>query len=135
MAKRCCTKCGAEIRQDDSFCGKCGRPVHETAVVATPEADVPVPPLPDQQQTGGTTPNNAPTGAAPRQPSLVVRLFIGCAGLFVLGFLFVGCLAALGGGGESEGSNDPPVAVKDPADEMKELTTKECISNENLIEI
>jgi len=46
MAQRYCTNFGAEVREDDSFCSKCGRPVHETARVSTPEADVPVPPPP-----------------------------------------------------------------------------------------
>src|SRR5919107_6357537 len=46
MAQRHCTNCGAELREDASFCGKCGRPVHETARVSTLEADVPVPPPP-----------------------------------------------------------------------------------------
>jgi zinc-ribbon domain len=48
VAQRYCTNCGAEPREDASFCGKCGRPVHETARVSTPEADVPVPPPPVQ---------------------------------------------------------------------------------------
>src|ERR687890_2307999 len=50
MAQRHCTNCGAELREDASFCGKCGRPVHETARVSTPEADVPVPPPPVQDE-------------------------------------------------------------------------------------
>ena len=50
MAQRYCTNCGAELREDDSFCGKCGRPVHETARVSTLEADVPVPPPPVQDE-------------------------------------------------------------------------------------
>ena len=50
MAQRYCTNCGAELREDASFCGKCGRPVHETARVSTLEADVPVPPPPRQDE-------------------------------------------------------------------------------------
>ena len=50
MAQRHCTNCGAELREDASFCGKCGRPVHETARVSTPETDVPVPPPPVQDE-------------------------------------------------------------------------------------
>ncbi len=67
----------------------------------TPEADVPVPPPPPQQRAGGT-PSFAPTGAAPRQRSLAGKLFVGCAGLLVLGVLLVGCLAVLGSGGGDE---------------------------------
>ena len=33
--------------EDARFCGSCGKPAHQTAAVATPEADVPVPPPPD----------------------------------------------------------------------------------------
>jgi predicted amidophosphoribosyltransferase len=54
MAQRYCTNCGAELREDDRYCPNCGRPVHETAAVSTPEADVPVPPPP--QQEAGTQP-------------------------------------------------------------------------------
>jgi hypothetical protein len=50
VAQRYCTNCGAEPREDASFCGKCGRPVHETARVSIPEADVPVPPPPVQDE-------------------------------------------------------------------------------------
>ena len=125
MANRACSNCGHELSENSRFCSNCGQPVHETAHVPTSEADVPVPSPPGQQQPGGTTPNNAPIGAAPRQHSLVGRLFIGCAGLFVLGILFVGCLAVLGGGGggggESAGSDDPSAAEKEAADETKEL--------------
>ena len=100
MADRYCTNCGAQLGDEARFCPSCGRPVHETAAVPTPEADVPVPPPPGQQ-TGGT-PNYAPTSAAPRQRSTVSKLLIGCAGLFVLGILFVGCLAIVGSGDGGE---------------------------------
>lgn len=113
MANRYCSNCGHELNEDSRFCPNCGRPAHEIAAVSTPEADVPVPPPPSQQQAGGTQ-GFGPTTAAPRQRSLVGRLFIGCTGLVVLGFLFVGCLAVLGSGGgeggESAGGNAPPAA-------------------------
>jgi hypothetical protein len=50
MAERFCGNCGNELRPDDRFCPNCGKPVHETAVVPTPEADVAVPPLPQQSK-------------------------------------------------------------------------------------
>ena len=103
MASRYCSNCGQELNEDSRFCPSCGRPAHETAHVPTPEADVPVPTPPSQQQVGGAQ-SFAPTGAAPRQRSMAGRLFVGCIGLIVLAVLFVGCLALLpgGGGGEQE---------------------------------
>jgi hypothetical protein len=50
MGRRYCTNCGAELREDDSFCGSCGGTAPETARVSTPEADVPVPPLPTYEE-------------------------------------------------------------------------------------
>src|SRR5918995_4139013 len=58
---RFCRNCGDELSPEDQFCPNCGRPVHETATVPTPEADVPVPPPP---QTGG-----AGGAATPQQPA------------------------------------------------------------------
>jgi hypothetical protein len=55
MAQRYCTNCGAELGEDDSFCGKCGSPTYQTAAVATQEADVPVPAL-SREATSGQTP-------------------------------------------------------------------------------
>jgi len=54
MAGRYCGNCGHELRPDDRFCPNCGKPVHETAVVPTPETDVPLPPPP--QQSAEATP-------------------------------------------------------------------------------
>jgi hypothetical protein len=48
MADRFCGECGNELRPEDRFCPGCGKPVHETAVAPTPEAAVPVPPLPER---------------------------------------------------------------------------------------
>jgi hypothetical protein len=59
---RFCRNCGHELSPEDQFCPNCARPVHETATVPTPEADVPVPPPP--QTTGG-----AGGAAAPQQPA------------------------------------------------------------------
>jgi hypothetical protein len=47
---RYCSSCGQELRPEDQFCPNCGRPVHATAQVPTPAADVPVPPLPQQDE-------------------------------------------------------------------------------------
>src|SRR5215208_3575566 len=59
--ERFCRNCGHQLSPEDQFCPICARPVHETATVPTPEADVPVPPPP---QTGG-----AGGAAAPQQPA------------------------------------------------------------------
>ena len=47
---RYCGNCGQELSPEGRFCPTCGRPVHLTARVPTPEADAPVPPLPQQAQ-------------------------------------------------------------------------------------
>src|SRR5215204_6122780 len=44
--RRYCSNGGHELADDDHFCPNCGNPVHETALVPTPEADRPVPPIP-----------------------------------------------------------------------------------------
>ena len=125
MANRYCSNCGHELNEDSRFCPSCGRPAHEIAAVSTPEADVPVPPPPSQQQAGGTQ-GFGPTAAAPRQRSLVGRLFIGCTGLVVLGFLFVGCLALVsgGGGGGGTANNDVQPSAGD-GDEAAEPQQEE----------
>jgi hypothetical protein len=59
--ERYCSHCGGELSLDDLFCPNCGRPVHRTAHVPTPEADVPVPPAPQQAGgTGAAAPQQAP---------------------------------------------------------------------------
>ena len=50
-----CRNCGQELQPEDRFCGNCARPVHATAHVPTPEADVPVPP-PQQTEDRFVTP-------------------------------------------------------------------------------
>jgi hypothetical protein len=96
MAQRYCTNCGAELREDDRFCPNCGRPVHETAAVSTPEADVPVPPPP--QQEAGTQPLEQ-AEAQPRGPWTTGRLALGCLGVFFVVFVVGAGLAAIAGNG------------------------------------
>jgi hypothetical protein len=48
VADRYCGNCGNALSEDDRFCRNCGTPVHEAAVVPTPEADVEAPSLPQQ---------------------------------------------------------------------------------------
>ena len=43
--ERFCGNCGHKLSLEDQLCPNCGRPVHQTARVPTPEADIPVPPL------------------------------------------------------------------------------------------
>jgi hypothetical protein len=61
--ERYCSNCGQELLPEDRFCSNCGRPVHRTARVPTPEADVPVPP---PQQTQRSVPPHL-AGAASTQ--------------------------------------------------------------------
>ena len=85
MADRYCRNCGRELRTEDQFCTGCGRPVHATAHVPTPEADVPVPPpapssqeapvSPPQEQQQPSEPQAAPWG--PVVGMLVVFLVLG----------------------------------------------------------
>jgi hypothetical protein len=56
---RYCRSCGQELRAEDQFCANCGRPVHATAHLPTPEADVPIPP-PPQQAEDRPVPSRAP---------------------------------------------------------------------------
>lgn len=63
MANRYCGNCGQELKLEDQFCTGCGSSVHAKTRVSTPEADVPVPPLP-RQNTGSPQPPGS------RQPTL-----------------------------------------------------------------
>ena len=48
MADRYCGNCGYELAETERFCPNCGTPVHEAAHVPTPEANVDLPPSPQQ---------------------------------------------------------------------------------------
>ncbi len=56
---RYCRNCGQELQPVQQFCGSCGRPVHATDHLPTPEADVSVPP-PPQQAEDRSVPPQAP---------------------------------------------------------------------------
>ena len=62
---RYCSNCGQELLQEDRFCAGCGRAVHATAHVPTPEADVPVPPPPPQAENVTRPPQTAERAASP----------------------------------------------------------------------
>ena len=59
---RYCRNCGQGLQPEDRFCGNCGRPVHDTAHVPTPEADVPVPPPIPPAQASDPQPQEQPPG-------------------------------------------------------------------------
>lgn len=80
--ERQCSNCGHELRPEDQFCPNCREPVHRTARVPTPEADVPIPPPP---QAGNTTTPPSPQGETPPRRSTANKLLVaGCAGLGLL---------------------------------------------------
>lgn len=76
MADRYCGNCGNALAADDLFCPKCGKPVHETAVVPTPEADVPVPPLPQQSEVASSLPAEQAEPPPASRPGNVVEAFM-----------------------------------------------------------
>jgi hypothetical protein len=102
---RYCSNCGHELSPGDRFCPNCGRPVHQTASVPTPEADIPVPP-PPQQEAGEQPLEQAE--AQPRGPWTTGRLVLGCLGVFFVVFVVGATLAALAGngGGGNEGERN-----------------------------
>jgi zinc-ribbon domain len=77
---RYCRSCGQELQPEDRFCAGCGRPVHATAQVPTPEADVPVPP--PQQFMASAQPSLATEqeGRSQRrdQAKWKIFFFLGC---------------------------------------------------------
>src|SRR5215207_2007934 len=110
MAQRYCTNCGAELREDDRFCPNCGRPVHETAAVSTPEADVPVPPPPSHRAEETDAWQAEPT---PRRSTAGRLLLFGCLGLgliavllaLVVGLALVASSSGGGSGSAGGGAN------------------------------
>ncbi len=93
MAQRYCTNCGAELPEDARFCASCGRPAHEVAAVATPDADVVVPPPPTQISEG------AETGAGKVSAEQSTRNALIALGVAVLIIVLLVSLAAESPGG------------------------------------
>jgi hypothetical protein len=98
---RYCGNCGRELSSEEQFCRNCGRPVHQAARVPTPEADVPVPPPPVQDEGTAAPPPQQDQGTEPTewwQTSIGRTLGILAAIITVLAIL-----ASLAGG-EGTGS-------------------------------
>lgn len=118
VENRYCTNCGHELVQEYQFCPGCGRPIHQTAQVPTPEADVQVPTPPRTQQPAAPTLEQG--DAQPQGRSMTSRVLLGCLGVFVLLFLLVGCLAILAGGGGEEVAEEPRQVPADQAEEARQ---------------
>ena len=102
MANRYCGNCGQELSPDNRFCPSCGRPVHETARVATPEADVDVPPPPGQAGSAGSWQTGSPQTGSPQGGSGWGRKALtGCLGAVGVLFLLIVIGTALSGGDET----------------------------------
>jgi hypothetical protein len=89
---RHCGNCGHELSEDARFCPECGQPVHETAHVPTPEADVPVPPSPGQSSAGYTQPR---TEAPPQQQGSMVGRSFGAGFGASIGWIVGGCVVTI----------------------------------------
>jgi hypothetical protein len=96
MVQRYCTNCGAELRDDDSFCGKCGRQTHQTAAVATPEADVSVPTL-SQEESSGQIARPARMAGKVSEAESKRNAFIALAVVIALIVLIIAEVAGYGG--------------------------------------
>jgi hypothetical protein len=105
VADRYCGNCGHELREENRFCPNCGRPVHETAHVPTPEADVPVPP---PLQAEGTV-ESPPQQDRSTRPTEWWQTSMGKAlGILVAIVVVLSILASLAGGEETTSQADKP---------------------------
>lgn len=126
MAGRYCGNCGHELGVSDSFCPNCGKSVVETAYVPTPEADVPVPPPPQQ---AGDTPSFAPAGDAPQAEGQQKRnpVLVGCLAIVALIVVFsvVGTCGS-GGGGSGEPEQEQAAAQGDQENQEAQKKIEEA---------
>jgi len=98
VAQRYCTNCGAELGEENRFCPNCGGPVHQSASVPTPEADIPVPPPPQD-------------GEQHRPRISLGKFVVGFLALIVVLWLLIPTGDGSGGGGNG-GGGKKEVAAK-----------------------
>ena len=103
-ADRYCTNCGHGLRHEDAFCPGCGRPVHETARVPTPEADVPV-----------SSPPAATTGTSGKGRSGAGHILLvgGLGALLVLILTAIALFALRGLGGQPSATGGQPEGIRE----------------------
>jgi len=117
VADRYCRNCGQELPEDSRFCLNCGRPVHETAQVPTPEADVSVPSPPQE--------SSERTFLQKWWPWILV--------LVVVALIMINTPSGGGGGGgNSASSNNPPSVAEneEKPEEKKQQPARENQANE-----
>ncbi|MDQ5827574.1 MAG: DUF4352 domain-containing protein [Chloroflexota bacterium] len=115
------------MAEGDRFCPNCGTPVHQAAHVSTPEADVPVPPLPQQAGQAAMTSGRA---EKERKSKRNAWLALGVV-LLLITIIFIGALG--GGGSGQQAANSPPEpAEKDEGVEGggKDLEAKKPLEGE-----
>jgi hypothetical protein len=100
--RRYCSNCGYELAADSRFCPNCGNPVHETALVPTPEADRRVPPIPPAAERNAAerlrygTLDAAPRNRQqPRDPGVWTGVKLGCGMFIVLPIIIFVVIIAL----------------------------------------
>lgn len=132
MADRYCRNCGQELPEDSRFCPNCGRPVHQTAQVPTPEADVPVSP-PPQQQVWATTAPSPQANAQPWQRSRATKFAIGAAIVVVVLVLLGVVIMTVSVAGSGSKVSLPSFRAPQSASEvLQELKDKEMPIGESI---
>lgn len=118
-ADRYCRNCGHAMRDEDVFCPGCGRPIHETARVPTPEADAAVPPPPAGTMEAASVRGRSAAGR--------ILLLGGPGVLLVLLLTGAGLLALRGLGGPSTGQPEGiQGAGQQPVQDTAEPTGSSC---------
>jgi hypothetical protein len=126
MADRYCRNCGRELAENDRFCPNCGTPIQEAAHVPTPEADVPVPPPPGQQQARETV-SPPPEQAEASQESWRQRhpIATGCLAIVGLLFFLAVIVPAFDGGGDNTAGGGGNNVAEEPQQEPDEQVQAE----------